>query len=247
MSNSIRLKMAIYAAGSFFILFSCTKEPTKIERTPTSTFPLTTDSRWEYEGIFFWVPYNDPALADTIRMVIYRHVIGPDTGLGIEGIQICDDSLISFEFDIPDTFIQRSWLKLEDNELRQFAYDDYSPGNEPDPHIYDPPHILLDFPLSGGKSWIAWQSESFIENRSVEGIDYIEMPLGWEYCDVTKSTLVHTPSNDTIYSRYEWYTDDGLMRSETDHGNQFLYDNSTILDSARTYEIWELVEKDIQP
>ncbi|UCE66838.1 MAG: hypothetical protein JSU85_02170 [Candidatus Zixiibacteriota bacterium] len=244
MRNSKRIRTAIYCAGSILILFSCAKDPTEIERTPTSTFPLTADSRWEYSGLWYKVPFNDSSLADTVRREIYRHIIGTDSLHEFADLVICDDTIITYVFGQVDTFINRQWLKMEDDKLKLFAHDEYPIGNEPNPYVYDNPRILLDLPLSGGKTWVAWTFNDFFENKTVVGIDYLQLPTGWNYCDVIRADIVGL-SNDTI-TKYEWYEDDGLMRYEIDLGVSIEEDdNGFFLDSVRIFEVWDIIDMEI--
>ena len=231
-----------------FLLIGCSKKTTESEYTPTSTFPLTTDSRWEYEGLQYTVPFNYSFLADTIRKEIYRHIIGPDSLPGIDGLTICDDTVITSVLSQVDTLIYRRWLKIDDNKLKEFASDEFHPGNETEPSLYDYPHSILAFPLSGGKAWISWIEDTTLEDKIVVGIEYIELPFEWQYCDVIRSTIRDNISNDTTRSAYEWYSDDGLMRAEFYLGISYIWDDYGVpQDTVRTYEIWELNESDIQP
>ncbi len=243
-----RIRTGISCAGLIVIIFCCAKDPTEVERTPTSTFPLTTDSRWEYDAIWHTVPFNDSSLADTVTREIFRHIIGPDSLPGIPDLIVCDDTIITYLEGEVDTFINRQWLKIEDNKLKMFAYDEFPIGNEPNPDIYGFPHNLLDFPLSGGKAWIVYSESPTLENKSVAGIDYIELPFGWQYCDVVRGTVRNSVTSDTLRSTFEWYSDEGLMKIEFAYPTIIIYDDDgVILDSAKTYEVWDLIEIDIQP
>ncbi|UCC80782.1 MAG: hypothetical protein JSW64_05335 [Candidatus Zixiibacteriota bacterium] len=246
MCNLKRLRLAVNLAGILLILFSCAKDPTEVERTPTSTFPLTTDSRWEYDAMWHTIPFNDSSLTDTVTREIFRHIIGPGSLPGIPDLIVCDDTVITYLEGDVDTFINRQWLKIEDDKLKMFAYDDFSIGSEPNPYIYDFPHNLLDFPLRGGKAWIAWIYDQYLENKNVVGIDYIELPSGWRYCDVIRSTIWNSTTNDTIRSAFEWYSNDGLMGIEYAYPTSILYDEfGAILDSIRSFENWELIDMEV--
>lgn len=233
--------MAICLAWSFFILFSCAKDPTEVERTPTSTFPLTEGSRWEYSGLWYTVPIDSSFSADTIDLEIYRHIIGRDTLPGITGLIVCDDTIISYLPDEVYTSVFRRWLKVEDNKLQSMASVLFQIGEDPNPVIFDSPRILLDFPLNVGKVWDSNHTEfgpSGYELRQIVGIDYIEIPGGWQYCDVLRSDVFDIL--DTIQSAYEWYNDDGLMRLEIDYGFH-------PIAPWRMLELWELIDYEIQP
>ncbi len=246
MSKLNRIRTAIYCAGLFLILFSCAKDPTEIERTPTSTFPLTTDSRWEYSGIRYDIPFNDSSLADTVTKEIYRQIIGTDSLPGIADLIVCDNMVIIQHDDQVDTIMHRQWLKIEDSRLKFFAYDEFQIGGDPDPYIFDDPLILLDFPLTAEKTWNIRTGEFIIEDCRVAGIDYIEIPNAWIYCDVVFSIAIDPISEDTLQSAFKWYTNSGMMRFEVDYGVSMKWDdNGMLLDSVRTLEFWELIDMEI--
>ncbi len=249
MNNSLKISSAFLLVSIILLMIGCAKDPTEPDpRQATSTFPLTTDSRWEYNVIWYQVPFNEPLLADTVTRDIYRHIIGLDSLPGIADLVVCDDTMITYAFGQVDTFINRQWLKLDDGKLKLYASDLYPFGNEPNPNIFEYPHNLLDFPLINGKSWIARIEGIATEDRRVAGIEYIELPFGWLNCDVIHSAIWDNTSNDTMSTAFEWYSDDGLMRAEFAYATSVLYDDGGVfLDSLRSYEIWELTEMDIRP
>lgn len=248
MNNSLMIRNAITLVGIILLLIGCGKDATEPEpRQPTSTFPLSEGSRWEYQGILYLVPFNDTSLADTVVKEIYRHIIGPDTALPVQGLVLCDDTVITNVGGLLDTFITSRWLKIDDNKLKLYSKSERPIGNDPVPILYNPPHVLMDFPLNAGKSWLASSLDFITEYRTVAGIEYIEIPMGWLNCDVLRADILDLPE-DTLRSAYDWYSDDGLMRFEADHGVDIIEDeNGVFLDSVRTLELWELVEMDIRP
>jgi hypothetical protein len=172
---------------------------------------------------------------------MYRHIIGPDSLPGIPDLVICDDTVISNLTAGVDTFVNRQWMKIVDNQLKVFAVDQFEVGEEPDPYIYDNPYILLDLPLTHAKEWICWERITpgpKREERRVVGVDYIEIPGGWQYCDVILCTVVDSSEGGTSYSKYLWYDDDGLMRLEADYGTD-------IFETLRTLQYWELIDMEI--
>jgi hypothetical protein len=232
------------------LLTSCSEDATNIELTPTSTFPLTTDSRWAYAGIIYDVPFNDSSLAETTQVGIRRHIIGEDSLGQTADLVVCDDTVVTAgpAAGQIDTSIHRQWLKLEDSKLKLYAYDEFGIGDTAEPALYSFPHNLLDFPLSGGKTWTVYTNIVTQQNKTVVGVDYIELPFGWQYCDVVKGITHGDVPEDTIWVSYEWFTDDGLMHLEYDLGTREIRDEfGTVLDTVRTYETWELTEMDIQP
>jgi hypothetical protein len=243
-----RSGMTLLALGAVLILFSCAEDSTQVERTPTSIFPLTMDSRWEYQGIRYTVPFNDSTLADTMSVEVIRHIIGPDSIGNNADLVVCDDSIVVESSDVLDSVIQRRWLKLDDDKLKLFAYDEFAPGDSANPTLFDFPHNILNFPLNGGKSWIVYSDLSTQESSKVVGIEYVEFPYGWEYCDVVRSTKTDIVWGDTLIQSLIWYTDNGLMQLEYDYGISMINDdNGMLLDSARTYENRDLVQIEIQP
>jgi len=239
--------LLILLAG-LFIIFSCAKEPTEIERTPTSTFPLTEGSRWEYNGLWHQVPFNDPSLADTATIEVCRHVIGEDS---LSQLIVCDDTVITSwpAGGEADTSIHRKWVQLNDVKLKLFGYAQFALGDTAEPIFFiGSPAILYDFPLFAEKGWIVYSQILSRETKAVAGIDYIELPYGWEYCDVVRGAVTEDATGDTLRGSYEWLSNNGLMRVEYDHGVCEITDEfGTILDSARTYETWELIDIDIRP
>lgn len=243
-----KFKLGIVLAGLAFLLLSCAKDASVIELTTTSSFPLSIDSRWRYEGIRYTVPFNDSSLADTSSLEISRHIIGMDSLGLIPDLVVSDDTVLFDSSGVVDTTIHRQWLKLEDDKLNLYAYDEYNMGDSAEPVIYDFSHKLLDFPLSGGKAWVVYSDSTVQENRTVVGADYQESPNGLLYCNVVFGAVIYTPASDTLMASYEWIATDGLIRQEYYLGKQMISDNSGhIIDSVRTYENWELLEIDIKP
>lgn len=224
----------------------CSKKSSEPEYTGTSTFPLTTDSRWEYQGYMYDVRFNDPSLADTIRWDIIRYVIGPDTLLNLPELVVVDDTFIVEVGMAIDTSIIRHWLRIDEQKLKEYAHISFVIGSDPDPYLYDPPHIILDFPLSAGKEWIAFSSDLGAATSAVVGQDRIVLDFSSFVCDVVLTRL-NTSEDNTIWTAYEWYSDEGLIRKEIDYGIREIRDeNGTVLDSARSFDTWELIDMEIQ-
>jgi hypothetical protein len=109
----------------------------------------------------------------------------------------------------------------------------------------DVPYIMLDFPLVVGKEW---SNDLFIMTREsrVVGRDYIELPESWSYCDVIYSEAINSNQN-LIYSEYEWYNDNGLMKFEREFAvHDILNEYGVLIDSVISYEFWELINMEIQ-
>ncbi len=230
------------------ILAGCTKSSTPPERTATSTFPLTTDSRWHYQAYRYDIPFNDSSLADTIRQDIVRYVVGPDTLFNLPELVVVDDTVISGVGVVIDTSIIRRWLRIDEQRLKEYAYS-YVGYSDPDPYLYDPPYIILDFPLSAGKEWIAYSWDFGIANSAVVGAERIDVEYGSFICDVLLTRVINgfEQDADTILVTYEWFSNDGLIRKEIDYGIREILDESgNVLDSVRSFETWELIDMEIQ-
>lgn len=228
------------------ILAGCTKTSTPPERTATSTFPLTIDSRWHYQGYMHNIPFNDSSLADTIRQDVIRYVIGPDTFLNLPELLVVDDTVISEVGIVIDTSIFRHWLRIDEQRLKEYAHVSFGIGSDPDPYLYDPPHIILDFPLSAGKEWIAFSSDFGAASSAVVGQERIVLDFSSFVCDVVLTRL-NTSEDNTLWAAYEWYSHEGLIRKEIDYRiREILDENGSVLDSARLFETWELIDMEIQ-
>ena len=231
------------------ILAGCTKSGTPPERTATSTFPLTTDTRWHYQAYIYDIPFNDSSLADTIRWDIVRYVVGPDTLLNLPELVVVDDTFIVEVGVVTDTSITRRWLGIDGQRLKEYARVSFGIGSDPDPYLYDPPHIILDFPLSAGKEWIAYSWDFGTASTAIVGAEQIEVEYGLFICDVLLTRVFNgfEQDADTILVTYEWFSNDGLIRKEVDYGIREILDKGgTVLDSARIIETWELIDMEIQ-
>jgi hypothetical protein len=232
---------------SALILVGCTKTSTPPGRTPTTTFPLTTGTEWHYNGRLLDIPFNDSSLADTIWQDISRSVLGPDTLFNLTDLVVVDDTVISNFGALADTSIFRNWLKIDDQKLKRYAHSSFSIGSDPDPYVYDVPHVILDFPLTAGKEWVSYWWDFGVANSAVVGIEQVNVEPVMIVCDVVLTHVIDESEEDTISAIYEWYSDEGLIRKEIDYGiRELLDENGDVLDSARSFEVWELTEFEIQ-
>ncbi len=154
MVKKILIALSVIALTMAFI--NCSKKTTQpIAKQGTSTFPLTIGSRWEYADTLLKFSYIDSLPTDTIVSQFIMHIIGIDT-LGSSGVMaVMQDSFISGEDTLFDYAYQR-WLKIEDNKLKEFAFQQVGDTINPIT-IYDAPKVLLDYPLNAGKSWTVRQ------------------------------------------------------------------------------------------
>ncbi len=231
---------------STLLWLACTKTSTPPDRTATSTFPLTTDSKWHYQGYIYYIPFNDSSLADTIQLDIIRYVVGPDTLLNLPELVVVDDTVISEIGTVIDTSIFRHWLRIDEQRLKEYAHVSFGIGSDPDPYLYDPPYIILDFPLSDGKEWIAFSSDFGAATSAVVGQDRIVLDFSSFVCDVL-FTRLNLSEDFTFWAAYEWYSDEGLIRKEIEYSiGEIVDEGGTVLDSARLFETWELIDMEIQ-
>jgi hypothetical protein len=192
------------------------------------------------------IPFNDSSFADTIRQDIIRYVIGPDTFLNLPVLVAVDDTIISESRIVIDTSIIRRWLGIDEEKLKEYAYS-YLGVSDPDPYFYDVPHIILDFPLSAGKEWVSHLWTYGNVNSAVVGQDRIVLDFSSFVCDVVLTRFIDISEDNTLWTAYEWYSDEGLIRKEIDYGiREILDEDGTVLDSVRSYDTWELIDMEIQ-
>lgn len=237
--------LAAIAAGA--AILACSKESTEpATYTGTSTFPLSTGSRWEYERNYYRMPYSDSIAADTQTFAIYRRVIGPDTLIGSDQTYIIDDSTSRVDSTVADPFIDRHWYGISDNKLKEFAEITFLPGETPSPNFFALPHIILNFPLINGKLWVSNETSMGFVRNNVVGIEYVTIGQVSIKCDVVRTWLLDE-SNHMYYDSYWWWCDQGLIQNEIDWGTEYIRDESeNIIDSVRVYEEMKLLDMDIQ-
>ncbi|MBI4725749.1 hypothetical protein HY768_00740 [candidate division TA06 bacterium] len=78
---------------------------------------------------------------------------------------------------------------------------------------YDPPRILLDYPLSRGKEWVHYNT-AWLSHRKVEKTERTIVNGHYYYCWKIKSLLdVDGDSNwDTDIIWYDWYNNSGMVK-----------------------------------
>lgn len=242
-------KMAIIYAIQMvgLMLLNCSKESTEPAYTGTSTFPLTVNSRWEYERNHYRKPFIDSTLADTQTYMVYRRVVRPDTVIDSNQLYIVDDSTSRVDSIDATPYVVRHWYNISESKLKEFAEIYIYPWEDSTPLFFPHPRILLDFPLSAGKAWIAYQMVLGNVYNSVVGIDYVTVGETPIKCDVVRSRLVDPGTNHQFYDSYWWYSNDGLIRNEFDYGIELIADSlGNPIDSVRSVEILELIDMQIQ-
>ncbi len=229
------------------LILSCGDKSTDDSWEGTSTFPLTTDSRWEYTLNHYDIPFNDSSLADTQTFSIFRYVIGPDTLINSDQTIAVDDSTSRIDTTDVISFVNRHLYCISDGKLKEYGQGFFDVGDEPVITYYAPPHILLDFPLEMNKAWTE-STEDFVSVYStVVGIQYISIGEYDIKCDVIRSRMIDGHTGHVYYDSYWWYSNDGLMRNEFDFGVLVINDEiGNPIDSVRSIQVLELSDFEIQ-
>lgn len=226
----------------------CSKKGSDPEYTGTSTFPLTTESRWEYTRNHYVIPFNDSALADTESYFIIRNVFGPDTVIDGNQLIAVDDSISRTDGLDQNPYVNRHLYCISEGKLKEFGRIGIFPWGEEVPVYFASPHILLDLPLMANKAWTE-STEDFVSVfNSVVGIEYISVGQTEIKCDVIRSRMIDEQTGHLYYDSYWWYSDDGLIRNEFDFGVGEIPDSSgNLIDSVRSIRKLELLNFEIQP
>lgn len=243
------MKSALKAVSLPFLvlILSCGDKSTDDGWDGTSTFPLTTDSRWEYARYYYDMPFNDSALADTDFYSIIRHAVGPDTIIGSDQLIAVDDSIAELYSGIGDPYVKRHFYCISDGKLKDYGFNYLFLWGPDDPVYFDPPHILLDLPLMPNKAWTE-STEDFVSvYNTVVGIQYVPVADSGIKCDVIRSRMIDERTGHLYYDSYWWYSNDGLMRKEIDFGITVIEDtNGVVIDSVRRLDVLELIDMEIQ-
>ncbi len=221
-------------------LTACSKKNTEPEYVGTSTFPLTTDSRWDYVRNYYLIPFVDSSLADTQTFAVIRRVIGPDTVIDSAQLYTVDDSTSRTDSSEADPFVDRHWYGIADGQLKDYGETVFFPWETPSRNLFDNPHILLDFPLMPGKAWTESSQDLRSVYNTVVGIQYLQVAGSQIKCDVVRSIMVGDQSGHVFYEAYRWYSNSGMIREETDFGIEAVLDSSgVVIDSVRHLQVLE--------
>lgn len=241
-----RMILTILIGG--LTLTGCSKKGSDPEYTGTSTFPLTTESRWEYAREHYVIPFNDSALADTHFYSIIRHVVGPDTIIGSDQMIAVDDSIDQLYSGETNPYVNRHFYCISDGKLKEYGRVNLFLWGPADPVYFDPPHILLDLPLMANKAWTESTEDFASVFNAVVGIEYISVGEEEIKCDVIRSRMINEQTGLLYYDSYWWYSDDGLIRNEFDFGvGEILDESGNLIDSVRYLQELELLDFEIQP
>ncbi len=230
------------------VLAACSDKATESQYIGTSTFPLTAGSRWVYEQNHHNFRFSDSSYTETEINSIIRHVAGPDTV--IDGIQMIavDDSTVRADSIDQNPYVARHLYSIVENQLREYGRITIFPWGDEVPVYFNPPHIILDLPITSGKNWTS-HTESLGDVRcNVAGIEYINVADTAIKCDVIRKRLIDGDTGHLYYDSFHWFSNDGLMRDEFDYGTDYIDDGSgNIIDSIRATEVLELLEFEIVP
>ncbi len=241
-----RMILAILVGG--LTLTGCSKRGSDPEYTGTSTFPLTTESRWEYTKTTYRIPFNDPAYSDTGSYSIIRRVIGPDTTIDSLNLIIVDDSTSVLDSSETNPYVNRHWYQISDEDLQDYGSQVLHLWGPDKRETFDPPHLLLDFPLMANKAWTESTEDLASVFSTVVGTEYISVGEEEIKCDVIRSRMIDEQTGHLYYDSYWWYSDDGLIRNEFDFGvGEILDESGNLIDSVRTIRKLELLNFEIQP
>jgi hypothetical protein len=232
---------------SVLSVLSCGDKATDESWPGVSTFPLTTDSRWEYTLNHYDIPFEDSSLADTQTFSILRHVIGPDTLIDSNQTIAVDDSTSRIDTTDATPFVNRHLYGISGGNLLEYGEAFFLVDDTPEMDYYDPPHILLNLPLEMNKAWTE-STEDFVSVfNTVVGIQYVPVSGTEVKCSVVQSRMIDINNGHVYFDSYLWYSNQGLMRSELDLGIRVVNDESgDPIDSIRTTEVLELIDMEIQ-
>lgn len=229
------------------LLIGCSNKGADSDYIGTSTFPLTTDSRWVYQRNYYKTPYHDSSLADTESYSIIRHVIGPDTIIDGNQMIAVDDSIARSDSVDQTPYTTRHLYCITEGKLKEYGQITLFPWGEEVPVYYNPPYIQLDLPLITAKAWIGYQSVAGNAYSSVAGIEYIDVGDISIKCDVVRTRVVDPYTGHEYFDSFWWYSNDGLVRNEFDYGVEVIRDElGNPIDSVRSVEIMELLDMQIQ-
>lgn len=229
------------------MLMGCSNKSTDSDYVGTSTFPLTTDSRWEYERIYSQASLSDSTVIDTESYSIIRHVIGPDTVIDGNQMIAVDDSVARADSIDQNPYVNRHLYCITDGQLREYGQITIFMWGEEVPVYYNPPYILLDLPLMNSKAWTAYQSDQGNVYSTVVGIDYVVVGDLSIKCDVVRTRLIDPDTGHQYYDSHWWYSNDGLIRNEFDYGIEMVADSAgNVIDSVRMTDVMELISMEIQ-
>jgi hypothetical protein len=154
-----------------------------------------------------------------------------------------DDSVARADSADMNPYVNRHLYCIAEGQLREYGYITISLWGEEDTVYYDPPHILLDFPLMNGKGWTDSENDLGNVYSAVVGIEYINVGNASIKCDVVRKRLIDPDTGHQYYDSFWWYSNDGLIRNEFDYGVQVITDEQgDPIDSVRTTSVMRLIE-----
>ncbi|MEE9554507.1 MAG: hypothetical protein V3W18_09440 [candidate division Zixibacteria bacterium] len=229
------------------MLSGCSNKSTEPDYVGTSTFPLTTDSRWVYERNYSEVSIIDSALVNTESYSIIRHIIGPDTVIDGNQLIAVDDSVARSDSIDQDPYVNRHLYCISEGQLKEYGQITIFQWGEVVPVYYNPPHVLLEFPLTNNRAWLSYEAALGNVYNTVVGIQYVDVGQQSIKCDVVRSQLIDPGTGHRYYDSHWWYSNDGLIRNEFDYGLREITDElGHVIDTVQVTDVMELTEFQIQ-
>jgi len=202
------------------------------------SFPLKPGDKWEYRRDYYEISLSHQT-AETLSYSINRQVKESDTLFpGISGLKIVEDSISIISGIMGFPYFYRYWFKLEHNKLKEYAYEYGIYGGNSQPRLWADPHVVLDFPLVEGKSWLLGYMDIGASFRNVVGADYFLFDDRVIFCEKIKTT---NPGIGNI-EIYDWYADEGLIFNSIDYGiREITNEIGQPIDSVHAFEETKLV------
>jgi hypothetical protein len=243
-------KMKMMIAGAAFLCLTCGQGIVDSNRIYTSTFPLTPGSSWKYYD--YWILDYFSNLPNSTGDTDYIEIIaeGPDSLFISEGATAFREfsGLLHGE----GFSLIRRWYGIEDNRLLEYGYRVITPGFPEENCYYNPPLLRMDLPLFPGRSWIymrGWDSgnsDTMEVRKSVIGSEAITEAGKIFYCDIVLNERIASATDSVVYSYREWYSNDGLIKSESEKRIlPILNEIGELIDSATVWNVKRLVEINI--
>jgi hypothetical protein len=230
------LNLSVYGSLLILILsFGCGQSPNRGVDV-VYTYPLETGNRWEYTYHSYKILQSNGAVTDTSSAKLVRRVLGIDTARSTLGLIMVDDSLTYFT-EGEESYARRRWLRKGENKIYEVA-GQFSPSLPP--YIYHEPHLLLDMPLTEGKSWDVLQQRL---SRNVIDVLYDTIGANTFYCAVVQE--IEHNYQSSIYSN-TWYSNYGIIE---EHDSIFGYEldgGHNVIDSFHAYNEIFLLDYDVR-
>jgi hypothetical protein len=237
--------------------YSCSDKGTNPFKHP-STYPLAVGNYWHYKTSLHEISLHHVLPSDSSYDDCYRRVIAADTFDFWDSLipaVIIQDSIGHPYRPSPNIYDLYAlyWQRFQNSKLEEFAMasvDSFYGQIDTAWGVYDCPKIIADFPLTRGKTWnydIGCSRHPSPASNSVTGSRTIRLGMGTFDCDIIRSIQPEFRGSDTTIEE-SYYSDPGLVYQFVDFGIQPMYDpdSGQIVDSARVYETYELMDYQIE-